>query len=380
MKTLLEIRESIDKIDDQIVELYKQRMELAKQVGIVKKETDKAVHDGKREEEIIYRLSQKCPDEIRIYLKEVYESIFSSSKAYQNNFIHASSTVKSQLDEIIKNPLKDFPVDGTVACQGVYGAYSGKATNKMFPISSVTYFKTFEGVFNAVEKGLCEYGVLPIENSTAGSVLEVYDLMKKYDFYIVKSVKIQIDHCLAVKKGVELSNVKKVISHPQALSQCGEYIKKLGVATQAVENTAVGAKAVAEGSDNTVAVLCSKECAIAYDLKILEPNVQDSAKNYTRFICITKDLRVYKGADKISIMTSLSHTPGALNKIVSKFYSFGLNLTKIESRPIEGSDFEFMFYFDFEGDVLDLNVRNLIAELDNGSDKFVLLGTYKESV
>ena len=137
---------------------------------------------------------------------------------------------------------------------------------------------------------------------------------------------------------------------------------------------------VAEGNDYTVAVLCSKESAIAYDLKILEPSVQDSDKNYTRFICITKDLRVYKGADKISIMTSLSHTPGALNKIVSKFYSFGLNLTKIESRPIEGSDFEFMFYFDFEGDVLDLNVRNLIAELDNGSDKFVLLGTYKESV
>ena len=380
MNSLLEIRESIDKIDDQIVELFKERMQLAKQVGVIKKETDKAVHDGKREEEIVYRLSQKCPEDIRLYLKEVYESIFNSSKAYQNKFIKAHSPVKAELDKIIENPLKDFPVDGTVACQGVYGAYSGKATNKMFPISSVTYFKTFEGVFNAVEKGLCEYGVLPIENSTAGSVLEVYDLMKKYDFHIVKSVKIQIDHCLAVKKGVELSAVKKVISHSQALSQCAEYIKKLGVITEAVENTAVGAKMVAEGNDYTVAVLCSKESAIAYDLKILEPSVQDSDKNYTRFICITKDLRVYKGADKISIMTSLSHTPGALNKIVSKFYSFGLNHTKIESRPIEGSDFEFMFYFDFEGDVLDLNVRNLIAELDNGSDKFVLLGTYKESV
>ena len=377
---LLEIRDKIDAIDDKIIELYKERMALSKEVGVIKAQTEKAVHDGKREKEIVYRLSQKCPEEIRLYVKELYDAIFYASKAYQSKFVINSSPVKLELDKIIANPLKEFPVDGTVACQGVYGANSTKATEKIFPISDITYFKTFEGVFNAVEKGLCEYGVLPIENSTAGSVSEVYDLMKKYDFYIVKSVKIQIDHCLAVKNGAELKDIQKVISHPQALSQCAEYIKKLGVKAESVENTAVGAKMVSEGSDNSVAVLCSKECASAYNLKILEPRVQDSEKNFTRFICITKDLRVYKGADKISIMTSLAHTPGSLNKIVSRFYAFGLNLTKIESRPIEGSDFEFMFYFDFEGDILDPQVRNLIAELDNGSDKFVLLGTYKENV
>lgn len=377
---LLEIRDKIDAIDDKIIELYKERMALSKEVGVIKAQTEKAVHDGKREKEIVYRLSQKCPEEIRLYVKELYDAIFYASKAYQSKFVINSSPVKCELDKIIESPLKEFPVDGTVACQGVYGANSTKATEKIFPISDITYFKTFEGVFNAVEKGLCEYGVLPIENSTAGSVSEVYDLMKKYDFHIVKSVKIQIDHCLAVKNGVELKDIKTVISHPQALSQCAEYIKKLGVRAENVENTAVGAKMVSEGSDNSVAVLCSKECANAYNLKILEPRVQDSEKNFTRFICITKDLRVYKGADKISIMTSLAHTPGSLNKIVSRFYAFGLNLTKIESRPIEGSDFEFMFYFDFEGDILDPQVRNLIAELDNGSDKFVLLGTYKENV
>ena len=380
MNNLIEIREKIDQIDDQLIELYKERMALSKQVGVIKAKTEKAVHDGKREKEIVYRLSQKCPEDIRLYVKELYDTIFYASKAYQSKFVETVSPVKNELDEIIKNPLKEFPVDGTVACQGVYGANSGKAAEKIFPISDITYFKTFEGVFNAVEKGLCEYGVLPIENSTAGSVSEVYDLMKKYDFHIVKSVKIQIDHCLAVKCGTELKDIKTVISHPQALTQCSEYIKKLNVKTEGVENTAVGAKKVAEGDDKTVAVLCSKECANAYNLKILEPRVQDSEKNFTRFICITKDLRVYKGADKISIMTSLAHTPGSLNKIVSRFYAFGLNLTKIESRPIEGSDFEFMFYFDFEGDILDPQVRNLIAELDNGSDKFVLLGTYKENV
>lgn len=380
MSNLTEIRQKIDDIDNELIELYKKRMELSKEVGVIKSKTSKAVHDGNREKEIVYRLSQKCPEDIRLYVKELYDTIFYASKAYQSNFVINSSPVKNQIDKIIENPLKEFPVDGTVACQGVYGAYSGMATEKIFPISNITYFKTFEGVFNAVEKGLCEYGVLPIENSTAGSVSEVYDLMKKYDFHIVKSVKIQIDHCLAVKNGAEIKDIKTVVSHPQALSQCAEYLKKLGVSAKNVENTAVGAKMVSEGEDKTVAVLCSKECAMLYNLKILEPRVQDSEKNFTRFICITKDLRIYKGADKISIMTSLAHTPGSLNKIVSRFYAFGLNLTKIESRPIEGSDFEFMFYFDFEGDILDPQVRNLIAELDNGSDKFVLLGTYKENV
>ncbi len=377
---LKDLREQIDSIDDKIIELYKKRMEVSKQVGLVKNKISKAVHDGNREKEIVYRLSQKCPEEIRLYVKELYDAIFYTSKAYQNKFTENTSKVKQEIDEIIKNPLKDFPVDGTVACQGVQGANSGKATEKMFPISDITYFKTFEGVFNAVDKGLCEFGVLPIENSTAGSVSEVYDLMKKHEFHIVKSVRVQIDHCLAVKNGANLKDVKKIISHPQALSQCAEYIKRLGVNTEAVENTAVGAKLISEGEDYSVAVLCSKECAETYGLKILEPRVQDSEKNYTRFICITKDRRIYKGADKISVMTSLAHTPGSLNKIISRFYAFGLNLTKIESRPIEGSDFEFMFYFDFEGDILDPQVRNLIAELDNGSDKFVLLGSYKESL
>ena len=380
MKELKEIRNKIDLIDDKMVELFCERMKLSKEVGVIKAQTDKPVLDGNREKEIVYRLSQKCPEDLRLYLKELYDAMFYASKAYQSKFISQTSPVKEELDEVIKNPLKDFPVDATVACQGVYGANSATAIEKLFPISDITYFKTFEGVFNAVDKGLCEFGVLPIENSTAGSVLEIYDLMKKYDFHIVKSVKIQIDHCLAVKNGTSIKDIKTVISHQQALNQCSEYIKKQGYKAEAVENTAVGAKMVSEGSDCSVAVICSKDCALAYGLKVVELCIQNSEKNTTRFICITKNLRVYKGADKISIMTSLAHTPGSLNKIVGRFYSFGLNLTKIESRPIEGSDFEFMFYFDFEGDILDSKVRNLIAELDNGSDKFVLLGAYKESL
>jgi chorismate mutase/prephenate dehydratase len=204
--------------------------------------------------------------------------------------------------------------------------------------------------------------------------------MKKYNFHIVKSIKMAIDHVLAVKNGTPLTKIKTIVSHSQAILQCKDFINSLGVEVKAVENTAVGAKIVSESEDDTIAVLCSKECAKIYGLEVLKEKVQNSDKNYTRFICIAKDLKIYSGSDKISIMTSLSHTPGSLYKLVSRFYAYGLNLTTIESRPIEGSDFEFMFYFDFEGDILDVQVRNLIAELENGSENFKLLGIYKEEL
>ena len=376
---LLDIRTEIDKIDDELVELYVKRMALSKEVGKVKAQSSKGAHDGKRESEILYRLSKKTPDELKHYLKELYDTVFYTSKAYQSRFLKENSQTKAKLDEIVANGLEGFPVDATVACQGVYGANSGLAVQKFFEISSVTYFKTFEGVFNAVEKGLCEYGVLPIENSTAGSVLEVYDLIKKHNFYIVKSVKMQIDHCLCSLTG-NLSDIKTVVSHPQALSQCSNALKEMGVTTEISENTAIAAKKISELGDISMGVLCSRECASAYGLKIVSESLQNSQKNYTRFICIAKDLRVFKGADKISVMTSLAHTPGALHKVLARFYAFGLNLTKIESRPIEGSDFEFTFYFDFDADVTDSEVRNLIGELENTSLKFTLLGCYKESL
>ena len=260
------------------------------------------------------------------------------------------------------------------------GANSGAAANKLFPICDITYFKTFEGVFSAVESGLCEYGVLPIENSTAGSVSEVYDLMRKYNFHIVRAVRLKIEHCLAGVKGATVKGVKKVLSHPQALRQCAGYIKDHKYEEESAENTATAAKKVSEMNDTSVAVLCSPECAQIYGLQILDRAVQDNGNNFTRFICIGKEAEIFKGSDKISIMTALSHKPGSLNDMLGKFSSFGLNLTKIESRPIVGTDFEFMFYFDFEGDVTDEKVVDLIGELENNSDKFVFLGNYKETL
>lgn len=377
---LSDLRSKIDDIDDEIAELYVKRMELAAEVASIKGKTGKNVTDTAREREIIFRLSQKLPKELTLYVKELYETMFFTSRAYQSALIGKTSETVNEIQTLINNGLDKIPVSATVACQGIKGANSMAATHKFFPVSDIVYVKNFAGVFNAVESGLCEYGVLPIENSTAGSVLEVYDLMRKHNFHIVQSCRMKITHCLAALPNAEMKDIKKIISHPQALMQCEEFIKNSGAFAQADENTAIAARRVAESGDKTVAALCSKECAETYGLKILRSDVQDSDANYTRFILIKKDLCIYKGADKMSVMTSLAHEPGSLNRILGRFSALGLNLTKLESRPIVGADFEFMFYFDFDGDVTEPAVQNLIAELENGSDNFVFLGAYKEKV
>ena len=378
--SLDELRKQIDDIDDKISDLYVKRMEVCKQIGLEKANQGSSVNVSEREKAVVNRITADKSDEMKRYLKLLYDTVFFQSKNYQGKFVKAKSDTANALRDILSKPRHSFPISASVACQGVQGAYSGEATEKLFDISDVTYFKTFEGVFNAVDKGLCEYGVLPIENSNAGSVSQVYDLMKKYNFYIVKSVRVQISHALCAKKGVKLGEIKTVYSHGQALMQCAEHLKSLGVKTIEVENTAVAAKMVEESEDRSIAAICSDNCAEIYNLCTLERAMQDNGNNFTRFICISKSLKVFKGADKISVMTSLANKSGSLNKMLSRFSALGLNLTKLESRPIANSQFEFMFYFDFEGDIESDDVLNLLGELENSSDKFVFLGSYKETV
>lgn len=375
-----ELRDQIDVIDDELVKLYLKRMDTVAKIAEKKSDEGSSVNDGKREKEIVYRITKDLNDDFKIYVKELYSAIFTTSKAYQTVAINRTSETAEKLKKIYEAGQEKFPVSATVAVQGVLGSNSYAAATKLFPISDITFVKSFEGVFNAVAKGLCEYGILPIENSTAGSVNEVYDLMKKYDFHIVKAVRIKINHCLAGVKGAKKSDIKTVVSHAQALYQCGDYLKEMKVATVAAENTATAAKELAAKNDETVAVLCSEECAELYGLDILDRSVQDNSSNYTRFICIGKKLQVFEGSNKISVMTSLQHEPGSLNKTLARFAALGLDLTKIESRPISGSSFEFMFYFDFDGNVFDRKIISLIAELENSSDKFGFLGSYQEII
>ena len=379
---LEKIRTDIDRLDDKLAELYSERMELVKQVVQAKKESGKAVNDPERERKILLRVADMVSEDKQVYLKRVFETIFETSKAYQTINADYSSETSNKIKTALTKGELSFPVKAKVACQGVAGAYSGIAADRLFELADITYFKNFEGVFQAVEKGFCKYGVLPIENSSAGSVNQVYDLMKKHKFYIARSIRLAVTHNLVVNKDTKISDVKEILSHEQAILQCKGYLEKfIGVKITPCANTAVAAKMLAESGRHDLAAISSRECADIYGLKLLETNIQDSNNNYTRFILITKEMKFYSDAKKISIMTTLpQNTPGSLNKLLSKFANVGINLTKLESRPIVGSSFEFMFYFDFECDIKDKAVQNLIAELDNSTEQFTFLGAYSEII
>ena len=377
-----EIRNKIDAIDDQIATLYSQRMELIKDVSEAKKQSGKAVNDPDREKKILMRVTENVDESQQVYLKRVFETIFETSKAYQTTNAEYQSEIGERIKTALSKGELKFPVKAKVACQGVSGAYSGIAADKLFELADISYFKNFDGVFQAVEKGFCKYGVLPIENSSAGSVNQVYDLMKEHKFYIVRSVRLSVSHNLTVNKDTKIEDIKEIYSHEQALSQCKKYLEQFkNVNVIACPNTAVAARMVAESGRKDVAAISSRECADIYGLKMIETNVQDSDNNYTRFILIAKEMEFYSGANKISIMTTLpQNAPGSLNKLLAKFSNLGINLTKLESRPIVGSSFEFMFYFDFNCDIREKGVQNLLHELDNSTEQFTFLGAYGEIV
>jgi chorismate mutase/prephenate dehydratase len=251
----------------------------------------------------------------------------------------------------------------------------------MFKSPFIMYFKYFDGVFQAIEQGLCQYGILPIENSTAGSVKKVYDLMIHHNFSIVRTFRLKIDHNLLAAPGATLEGIKEVYSHEQAINQCSELLSSMqGVKVIPVENTAVAAEMVSKSGRTDVAALSSRSCAELYGLKCLASSVQDKGNNYTRFICISKRLEIYPGADKTSIMMILNHRPGALYKVLARMYVLGINVTKLESRPLPDRDFEFMFYFDLDTSIYSEEFVQLMCELDDLCEEFKYLGSYTEVV
>ena len=261
------------------------------------------------------------------------------------------------------------------------GAYSQIACEKIFKNPFIFYFKTFEAVFDAIEQGMCPYGILPIENSTAGSVNKVYDLMIQHNFSIVRTFRLKVDHNLLVNPGTRLEDIKEIYSHEQAISQCGDFLQGLpGVNIIPVGNTALASEMVSKSGRKDVAALSSRACAELYGLECLASNVQDKGNNRTRFICISKNLEIYPGADKTSIMMILNHKPGALYKVLARLYTLGINVTKLESRPIPDREFEFMFYFDLETSIYSEEYIQLMCELDELCEEFKYLGSYSEVV
>ena len=375
---LQDLRMKIDQVDTQLTDLFCRRMELCSQVAKHKKGQGKMILDRAREREILARVGRQAGEELDLYARMLYGVLLDLSKAYQRSFYHNESQLSQKIRQAAAEN-RPFPRRGTVACQGVEGAYSQIACDKLFPMPDITYCWDFEGVFQAVEQGRCDFGILPIENSSNGSVNRVYDLMHRYQFHIVRSIRLHIDHNLLAKPGVQFSELKEIYSHEQALGQCRDFLNQHPhIKIIPCENTAVAAKLVAESDRRDIAALSSRNCAGLYGLQVLSHRIQNSENNYTRFICIAKDLAIYPGADRISLMLSVEHTPGALYHMLAKFSALGLNLTKLESRPIAGRDFEFLFYFDLEASVWSEDVIRLLGECSTREQLFVFLGSYSE--
>lgn len=379
--SLEELRGQIDQIDDQLVQLFRQRMEVAAQIADEKKVQKLPVLDAGREREKLADVAEKSPEDLQDYTRVLYSLLFELSRSYQDKRMNSHSALYDRIVRAINDTPKLLPKAPMVACQGVEGAYSQIACEKMFRNPKILYFQGFDNVFTAIEKGLCTYGVLPIENSTAGSVNKVYDLMARHDFHIVRSTRIKIDHNLLAKKGTARADVREIFSHEQAIRQCSEFLQTMpNVKITPCANTAAAAEMVAKSDRNDVAALCSRSCAELYGLECLAESVQDAGNNHTRFICISKNLEIYPGADKTSIMMVLPHKPGALYKVLARLYALGINLLKLESRPLPDRDFEFMFYFDLETSVYSDDFAQLMCELDGICEEFQYLGSYTEVV
>lgn len=375
------LRNQIDDIDTQITELFKKRMETALDIAKYKQEHGIAVLNDKREKEVLHKVSEQIGEPLDGYARMLFNTLFDASRSYQNNFLARKSDLSERISAALEATPALFPKKAVVACQGVAGSHSQAACEKLFEVPSIMYFNSFEGVFNAVEKGLCQYGILPIENSSYGSVGSVYDLMQNYNFHIAKSIRLRVNHNLMAKPGTKLSDVREIFSHEQAIGQCGEFLKTLkDVKITVCENTAIAAKLVADSDRTDIAAISSMECLNLYGLELLKKHIQVTDNNYTRFICISKNMEIYPGSNKISLILSLPHTPRSLYHAIAKFAALGVNLTKLESRPIPGSDFEFMFYFDLEASVYSPELINLLSELENQPETFVFLGCYTEAI
>lgn len=379
---LEELRAEIDTVDDSLLQDFAQRMNVVGQIGLEKKSEGLPTLDPAREREKLADIVTKLPPEMEQYGYTLWSMLFEISRSYQSSLNPQPSALRKDIERAIADTQPLFPPAATVACQGVEGAYSQLACEKLFKHPQVMYFKTFESVFSAIENGFCDYAVLPLENSTAGSVKEIYDLMLSHSsFKIVRSTRLKVDHNLVAKKGTKMSDIKEIFSHPQAISQCAKFLDAMpGVKITACENTAAAAEAVAKSERTDVAAISSYNCVELYGLERLAADIQDRSNNYTRFICISKKLEIYPGADKTSLMLVLPHRPGALYQILGRFYALGMNLIKLESRPLPDREFEFMFYFDLETSVYSDEFIRLVDDLDAICEEFQYLGSYSEVI
>lgn len=374
---LLELRKEIDEIDDELIPLLLKRMSVSEKVAKYKVERGMPVLNSEREQQILDDVAKKCGKQGET-IKTVFAATMDASRALQHKIVGGGKELREDIENAIKVDKLDT-AGKPIACQGVEGAYSGVTANKIFSNTDIHFHKRFEDVFEAVNRGDSKFGVIPVENSTAGSVHESYDLIMKYRFFVVGAYDLKIEHCLCAKSGTKYEDITDVYSHPQALSQCNNFLRNFDFTGINYSNTAAAAKYVSESPKNNVAVICSELAAKKYGLNVLKRNIQNNDKNTTRFIVISKELAIPSDAQKISLIFALPHKTGSLYRVLGRFSMAGLNLTKLESRPIENSEFSYYFYVDVLGNVKDEETLDLICALSDELPEFEFLGNFHEA-
>ena len=375
---LSEIREKIDAVDDQLLDLFLQRMDLSEEVAAYKNEHHLPILNKERERAILAKVTEKSGEKER-YAYHLFSTLFELARSRQAELISAPTRVGAQIKAALADMNEVFPQTGLVACQGVEGANSQVACDRLLPRGNIVYVKTFQAVVSAVESGLCKFGVLPIENSSNGSVRAVYELLQDHNLSIVRSTRLCIRHELLALPGVKMEDITEIYSHEQAIGQCSKFLNGLnGVRVIPCDNTAMAAKMVAERGDLHAAAISSHPCAALYGLETVSDEIQDSDNNYTRFICVTKDPVIYAGANRISLIIACDNKPGALYEILSKLAALGINMTKLESCPVTGRNFEFIFFLELEASVQAPGVLPMLEELERSCEGFHFLGNYAE--
>ncbi len=376
MLDLLELRKEIDQIDSQVVELYEKRAKIVEDVARYKIETGKPVFDPEREKAMLKKLGEKTHSEFNCRgIQELYQQIISISRRRQYQLLseHGAAVPLgfTQVEALKKDGV-------TVVFQGVEGAYSYAAMNAFFGQNIDSFHvDTWKDAIGARRAGRAEYAVRPIENSTAGIVQDNYDLLTKYDHYIVGEQIIPCQHALVGLPGASLSHITDIYSHPQALMQCRDFLEEHKEwQIHEYGNTAAAAKKIAEEKDISQAAISSPFAAQFFGLSVLKENIYTNAGNSTRFIIVTKDKIYWKGAGKISVSYELPHATGSLYNSLSHFIYNGLNMTKIESRPVPGKNWEYRFFVDFEGNLSSSAVKNTLLGLKEEAQNLRIHGNY----
>lgn len=377
MNTLDKLRKKINEIDAAIKELFINRMQVSTDVGELKLSTNDTIYHLTREKEIIEKFLSGIDEREKPYAECFYKNLLNMSRARQY-MVLSENNASFPLSEQINNASEQSPVIDTLCYQGIGGSWSSRAAERMYPQATAFTCSHFDDVFEAVSKGKAQVGILPIDNSTAGSVNDVYDLLVSNNLYITKAVTINIDNCLLGTEDAELCAIKRVYSHPQALMQCSGNLKKMQIEPMPESNTAVAAKRVYELGDKTVGAVASREAADTFGLKILRKDINDSEYNRTRFLAVSKQLVVSHDYNRLSLAFSLPNTSGALHTALLVFAANNINLTKIVSRPIPNRPWEYVFYIDCDINHGESRVFSALMQLANELSWVKLLGCYSE--